>query len=95
MAAHGSNANSSLPGVMLGVGGLSLESDRTDELLEVDRCLLNCPVDMSRQSVEVDACQLIESRESTVDSAHAEGDMLSIKAATRQSRGWRRELARN
>lgn len=51
VAAHGSKANSSLPGVMLGVGGFSLESDLTLELLEVERCLLS-PVDMSRRSMK-------------------------------------------
>ena len=41
VAAHGSNANSSLPGVMLGVGGFKGLSDCADELLETDRCLFN------------------------------------------------------
>lgn len=52
VAAQGSNANSSLPGVILGVGGFNFVSDLL-ELLEVDRCLDNCPADMSRVSIEV------------------------------------------
>jgi hypothetical protein len=46
VAAHGSNANSSVPGVIEGVGGFSGLSDRTEELREVERCLDNGPADM-------------------------------------------------
>lgn len=32
---------------MLGVGGFSLESERTEELLDVERCLRNGPDDIA------------------------------------------------
>ena len=52
VAAHGSKPKSSFLGVMLGVGGISLVSDRF-ELRDNDRCLDNCPADMARCSVEM------------------------------------------
>ena len=41
VAAHGSKANSSLPGVILGVGGFRSVFERTEELLEFERNELN------------------------------------------------------
>lgn len=49
VAAHGSNANSPLPGVRLGEGGFCCRFERTEEPRDAERWLAS-PVDMMRRS---------------------------------------------
>lgn len=78
MAAHGSQPNSLVPGVMDGVGGLSCLPERTEEPREAERCLANGPVDMLRGA----GGQMCQSTESTSSIRHITRKERLIEAST-------------
>lgn len=69
---------------MEGVGGLIWLSERTEELREVERCLVNCPVDIVARVWRRFAVSRPSPQMST---GRIMGERLSIKAVGQKAQG--------